>query len=140
MENIVFDRNYELVSEDNSFADAVYKQITAPDGFFASFTKKMDAIPKVIVPEDQANYEYLLERCDRFAQDHHGRIHAVVDYQRFHSEINLYLRMIEFDCEEDMSLLKDIGERAHYVWRYAGNYKRNLSPCDFLRIYRHARV
>ena len=40
MENIVFDRNYELVSEDNSFADAVYKQITAPDGFFASFTKK----------------------------------------------------------------------------------------------------
>lgn len=33
MENIVFDRNYELVSEDNSFADAVYKQITAPDGF-----------------------------------------------------------------------------------------------------------
>ena len=115
MENIVFDRNYELFSEDNSFADAVYKQITAPDGFFASFTKKMDAIPKVIVPEDQANYEYLLERCDQFAQDHHGRIHAVVDYQHFHSEINLYLRMIEFDCEEDMSLLKDIGERAHYV-------------------------
>lgn len=65
MENIVFDRNYELVSEDNSFADAVYKQITAPDGFFASFTKKMDAIPKIIVPEDQANYEYLLERCDQ---------------------------------------------------------------------------
>ena len=115
MENIVFDRNYELVSENNSFADVVFKQVTAPDGFFASFTKKMDAIPKVIVPEDQANYEYLLERCDRFAQDHHGRIHAVVDYQRFHSEINLYLRMIEFDCEEDMSLLKDIGERAHYV-------------------------
>ena len=102
MENIVFDRNYELVSEDNSFADAVYKQITAPDGFFASFTKKMDAIPKVIMPEDQANYEYLLERCDQFAQDHHGRIHAVVDYQHFHSEINLYLRMIEFDCEEDI--------------------------------------
>lgn len=115
MENIVFDRNYELVSENNSFADVVFKQVTAPDGFFASFTKKMDAIPKVIVLEDQANYEYLLERCDRFAQDHHGRIHAVVDYQRFHSEINLYLRMIEFDCEEDMSLLKDIGERAHYV-------------------------
>ena len=35
MENIVFDRNYELVSEDNSFADAVYKQITAPDGWNA---------------------------------------------------------------------------------------------------------
>lgn len=100
MENIVFDRNYELTSEDNGYADAVYEKAIEPDGFFASFGKKMDAIPKIIVPEDQANYEYLLERCDQFAQDHHGRIHAVVDYQRFHSEINLYLRMIEFDCEE----------------------------------------
>ena len=115
MENIVFDRNYELTSEDNGYADAIYEKAIEPDGFFASFGKKMDAIPKIIVPEDQANYEYLLERCDQFAQDHHGRIHAVVDYQHFHSEINLYLRMIEFDCEEDMSLLKDIGERAHYV-------------------------
>ena len=120
MENIVFDRNYELTSEDNGHADAVYEKAIEPDGFFASFGKKMDAIPKIIVPEDQANYEYLLERCDQFAQDHHGRIHAVVDYQRFHSEINLYLRMIEFDCEEDMSLLKDIGERAHYVCNRCG--------------------
>ena len=115
MENIVFDRNYELASEDNGYADAIYEKAMKPDGFFASFGKKMDAIPKIIVPEDKANYEYLLERCDRFAQEHHGRIHAVVDYQHFHSEINLYLRMIEFDCEEDMSLLKEIGEKAHYV-------------------------
>ena len=42
MENIVFDRNYELVSEDNSFADAVYEKAIEPDGFFASFGKKMD--------------------------------------------------------------------------------------------------
>ena len=115
MENIVFDRNYELTSEDNGYADAVYEKAIEPDGFFASFGKKMDAIPEIIVPEDKVNYEYLLERCDQFAQEHHGRIHAVVDYQHFHSEINLYLRMIEFDCEEDMSLLKEIGEKAHYV-------------------------
>lgn len=115
MENIVFDRNYELTSEDNGYADAVYEKAIEPDGFFASFGKKMDAIPKIIVPEDKVNYEYLLGRCDQFAQEHHGRIHAVVDYQHFHSEINLYLRMIEFDCEEDMSLLKEIGEKAHYV-------------------------
>ena len=70
MENIVFDRNYELTSEDNGYADAVYEKAIEPDGFFASFGKKMDAIPKIIVPEDQANYEYLLERCDQFAQDH----------------------------------------------------------------------
>ena len=55
MENIVFDRNYELTSEDNGYADAVYEKAIEPDGFFASFGKKMDAIPKIIVPEDQAN-------------------------------------------------------------------------------------
>lgn len=115
MENIVFDRNYEITSEESGSSDAIFKLATAPGGFFESFNKKMAAIPKVIVPEDKANYEYLLERCDQFAQEHHGRIHAVVDYQHFHSEINLFLRMIEFDCEEDMSLLKDIGEKAHYV-------------------------
>lgn len=115
MENIVFDRNYEITSEESGSSDAIFKLATAPGGFFESFNKKMAAIPKVIVLEDKANYEYLLERCDQFAQEHHGRIHAVVDYQHFHSEINLYLRMIEFDCEEDMSLLKEIGEKAHYV-------------------------
>lgn len=115
MDNIVFDRNYEIVSEERGSSNAIYELATAPGGFFESFEKKLAAIPKVIVPEDQANYEYLLERCDRFAHKHHGRIHAVVDYQRFHSEINLNLPMIEFDCEEDMSLLKDIGEKAHYV-------------------------
>lgn len=115
MENIVFDRNYEWTPEENSVAAAIYDRYMEPDGFFAAFTRKMDAIPKVIVPEDQANYEYLLKRCDQFAEEHHGRIHAVVDYQHYHSEINLFLKLIEFDCDEDMSLLKDIGEKAHYV-------------------------
>lgn len=53
MENIVFDRNYELASEDNGYADAIYEKAMEPDGFFASFGKKMDAIPKIIVPEDK---------------------------------------------------------------------------------------
>ena len=46
MENITFDRNYELTSEDNGYADAIYEKAMEPDGFFASFGKKMDAIPK----------------------------------------------------------------------------------------------
>lgn len=114
MENIVFDRDYECAPEEHSLAAAIYERVMEPDGFFAAFTRKMDAIPKVIVPEDQKNYEYLLKRCDQFAEEHHGRIHAVVDYQHYHSEINLFLKLLEFDCDEDMSLLKDIGEKAHY--------------------------
>ena len=147
MDNIVFDRNYEIASEECDGSDAIYELATAPGGFFESFTKKMAAIPKVIVPEDKVNYEYLLERCDQFAQEHHGRIHAVVDYQHFHSEINLFLRMIEFDCEEDMSLLKDIGEKAHYVCitpEEGGGYRIHIminyfqelmtdEQCDYLK-------
>ena len=66
MENIEFERNYEKqsVGAEDKF---LFEQM-APGGFFESFQKKLDAIPKVIVPEDKANYEYLLEKCDIFAQ------------------------------------------------------------------------
>ena len=58
MENTVFERNYEIVEKDDH-ATAVFERAFAPGGFMEEFTKKMDAIPKVIVPEDKENYEYL---------------------------------------------------------------------------------
>lgn len=112
-ENIVFDRNYEM-REPDSQAEAVFDRAFAPGGFMEAFTKKMDAIPKMVVPRDKENYEYLLKRCDGFAARHHGRIHGVVDFEHWDSHIDLTLPMLEFDNPEDMSLLKDIGERAHY--------------------------
>ena len=60
MENIVFERNYELPKEEDTLSSAIFERAFAPGGFFEEYTKKMDAIPKVIVPEDKANYEYLL--------------------------------------------------------------------------------
>ena len=39
-----------------------------------------DKIPKIIVPEDKKNYEYLLERCDAFVKQHRGYIKGIVDY------------------------------------------------------------
>ena len=115
MENIVFERNYELPKEEDTLSSAIFEQAFAPGGFFEEYTKKTDAIPKVIVPEDKANYEYLLERCDGFAKKHHGRIRGVVDYRHWDSHIELFLPMLEFDDEEDMELLRDIGEKAHYL-------------------------
>lgn len=115
MENIVFERNYELPKEEDTLSSAIFERAFAPGGFFEEYTKKMDAIPKVIVPEDKANYEYLLERCNGFAQKHHGSIRGVVDYRHWDSHIELFLPMLEFDDEEDMELLRDIGEKAHYL-------------------------
>lgn len=114
MENIVFEKNYERPQEDNSYCTAVFDQ-AMEGGFFQRYCDMMSKVPKIIVPQDKENYEYLLNRCDQYARQHFGRIYAVVDYQRWHSEINLYLPMLEFDDETDMSLLRDIGEKAHYV-------------------------
>lgn len=114
MDNIVFERNYEETEEDTSYCTAIFDQAVS-GGFFERYGEMMDKIPKMIVPQDKENYEYLLARCDQFVKRHHGRIYAVVNYQQWDSEINLYLPMLEFDDEEDMSLLRDIGEKAHYV-------------------------
>lgn len=112
MENIEFERNYEKqsVGAEDKF---LFEQMVAPGGFFESFQKKLDAIPKVIVPEDKANYEYLLEKCDIFAQRNFGRIHGVVDYTHWDAHIDVIVPMLEFCDPEDMALLKDIGEKAH---------------------------
>ena len=67
MENTIFERNYEIVEKDDH-ATAVFERALAPGGFMEEFTKKMDAIPKVVVPKDKENYDYLLDRCDDYAQ------------------------------------------------------------------------
>lgn len=100
MENIVFERNYETTEKDDR-ATAVFERAFAPGGFMEEFTKKMDAIPKVVVPKDKENYDYLLNRCDDYAKRHHGRIRGVVDYEHWDTHIDLYLRMLEFDDAED---------------------------------------
>ena len=115
MENEIFDRNYETDDGCSERAAAIFDLICAPGGFLAKIGDKLDAIPKVIVPEDKKNYEYLLNRCDDFVRRHHGRIHAEVDYKQWDAHIDLYLPMVEFDDPDDMSLLKDIGEKAHYL-------------------------
>ena len=114
MENTVFERNYEIEEKDDR-ARAVFERAFAPGGFMEEFTKKMDAIPKVIVPEDKESYEYLLKQCDDYAKRHHGRIRGVVDYEHWDAHIDLYLKMLEFDDAEDMAFVKDIGEKAHYL-------------------------
>ena len=97
MGNTVFERNYEIVEKDDR-ATAVFERAFAPGGFMEEFTKKMDAIPKVVVPKDKEK-----------------RIRGVVDYEHWNAHIDLYLRMLEFDDAEDMAFVKDIGEKAHYL-------------------------
>jgi hypothetical protein len=116
MENIVFERNYELKKKPDPLAQRLYlTEPKRPRRLYGRVYKEDGRNPEGVVPKDKENYEYLLNRCDDYAKRHHGRIRGVVDYEHWDAHIDLYLRMLEFDDAEDMAFVKDIGEKAHYL-------------------------
>ena len=116
MDDIIYEKDYRKVEPDehDEWYEAVFDRVINGD-MLKSFSDAMDKIPKIIVPEDKKNYEYLLERCDEFVKQHHGRIEGIVDYHHRHSEINLFLPFVEFDDPEDLAFLKEIADKAHTV-------------------------
>lgn len=116
MENEIYERDYQAQEKTPEIerANAIFDR--AMNGsFLRDYAAAMDAIPKVIVPEDKENYEYLLNRCDEVAKHWHGHIKGVVDYNRWESRIELTLPCVEFGDPEDLSLLREIAEKAHLV-------------------------
>lgn len=116
MENEIYERDYQAQEKTPEIerANAIFDR--AMNGsFLRDYAAAMDAIPKVIVPEDKENYEYLLNRCDEVAKHWHGHIKGVVDYHRWESRIELTLPCVEFGDPEDLSLLREIAEKAHLV-------------------------
>lgn len=116
MENEIYERDYQAQEKTPEIerANAIFDR--AMNGsFLRDYAAAMDSIPKVIVPEDKENYEYLLNRCDEVAKHWHGHIKGVVDYHRWESRIELTLPCVEFGDPEDLSLLREIAEKAHLV-------------------------
>lgn len=116
MDDIIFEKDYrqkEDSEEDIRRAQILDRAITG--GFFDTYKSAMDKIPKYIVPEDKANYEYLLDRCDKFVERYRGHIKGIVDYHKWHSEIVLTLPFVEFGDPEDRAFLVEIAEKSHSV-------------------------
>lgn len=116
MDDIIFERDYrqkEKSEEDIRRSQILDRAIRG--GFLDSYKSAMDKIPKYIVPEDKANYEYLLDRCDKFVERYRGHIRGIVDYHRWHSEIVLTLPFAEFGDPEDRAFLSEIAEKSHSV-------------------------
>lgn len=116
MDDIIFERDYRSKPEDE--ADKRHRMIfdqAVNGGFFDTFKAEMEKIPKIIVPEDKANYEYLLDRCDKFAERHRGYVRGVVDYHKWQSEIVMVLPFAEFCDPEDLAFLREIAEKSHSV-------------------------
>lgn len=91
---------------------------SSDDGLdFMSVYRLYDKIaPKHIVPMDKRNYEYLLKRCDEFAQEHHGHIYGIVDYETFGAKIKLSMPyFFEFCTAEDLFFLEEIPSKVRNV-------------------------
>lgn len=116
MEDIIYEKDYRDMPRDEEAqrANEIFVQ-ALKGGFFEAYNNEMDKFPKVVVPEDKANYEYLLERCDKFAQRHRGQIRGIVDYHRWHSEIVMLLSFAEFCDPDDLAFLREITEKSHSV-------------------------
>jgi len=116
MDDIIYEKDYrqkEDSEEDIRRAQIFDRAITG--GFFDTYKSAMDKIPKYIVPEDKANYEYLLDRCDKFVERYRGQIRGIVDYHKWQSEIVLTLPFAEFGDPEDRAFLAEIAEKSHSV-------------------------
>lgn len=116
MDDIIFERDYRTTEDQSS--DSAYGAIfdrAIEGGFFKAYADAMDQIPKVIVPEDQANYEYLLDRLDKLVQRRHGRIYGKVDYHKWVSRIEVYLPFLAFEDDDELVLMKEIAEKADAV-------------------------
>lgn len=117
MDDVIFERDYSIPctkTAESSFEGQVLERVM--DGnFLKAYADAMDRIPKIIVPQDKENYDYLLPLCDNLAKRLHGKVKGVVDYHRWHSYIDVHLPFLAFESPEEMRQMKEISERAHSV-------------------------
>lgn len=116
MDNIIYEKDYrQKAYDEEDVRRAKILDQAIQGGFFEAYGKELDKIPKYIVPEDKANYEYLLQRCEEFVERFRGHIKGVIDYQKWHSEIIMTLPFAEFGAPEDRAFLAEIAEKSHSV-------------------------
>ena len=113
MENSIYEKDYAEEHEKNRQSEDVDILAQAISG---GFLKRLDdslrAIPKMIIPEYKANYEYLLKMCDDLAKQLGGNIRGVVDYERWEAAIDVVLPYAEFANQDGLLLLKSMAEKA----------------------------
>lgn len=118
MENVVFERDYEeehRKAHEQQSLDAKVFDTAIETGFWKAYGEMMDAIPKIVVPEDKAAYEDLLPRLDNLARRFGGKIHGEIRYDKWQSEIIVTLPFLEIGDDEEYQLFKDLAAKTHLV-------------------------
>lgn len=112
MENEVFAKDYRKPrSPAPSGRNELLELLQTP--FMQGILEQNGKRPVMIVPQEKANYEYLLERCNEFAERWGGRIQGTVDYQKYESRIEVILPFFEFSSPEEHLFLKEISEKSN---------------------------
>ena len=113
MENSIYEKDYAEEHEKNRQSEDVDILAQAiSGGFLKRLEDSLRAIPKMIIPEYKANYEYLLKMCDDLAKQLGGHIRGVVDYERWEAAIDVVLPYAEFANQDGLLLLKSMAEKA----------------------------
>lgn len=115
--NEVYKRDYTLPeSETSTEPITFFDECDNEFGMIQMYKLYAKTVPKHIVPEDKANYEYLLQRCDEMAAAHYGQLYGIVDYGTYGAKIQLTLpRFFEFCDDDDLLFLKEIAEKSRTV-------------------------
>ena len=80
------------------------------------YQRYLQVTAKHIIPEAQANYDYLLQRCDELAQLYGGKIWGLVDDGNDTAKIRLTLpRFIEFINADEQLLLKEMADKTEWL-------------------------
>lgn len=110
MKNEVYEADYRRKGEPAEIPDAF--QVAVESVFFKTYNDIMNSIPKVIVAEDQKNYEELLHKLDVFAKRRHGQIKGIVDYEHWDAHIYVTLPFFEFAFKEEHELLAELESKS----------------------------
>lgn len=118
MENQLFERDYrnsKQVASDllSVTTSALFDELKNAD-FFQKVAEAFSQVPKVVLPEAKADYEYLLAKCDAFAKQHGGIIRGKVDYENYEAVIDLHTPFFEIDYPNEKEFMTDIVNRSTY--------------------------
>ena len=118
MENQLFERDYRKAKRKahgivGAMNTAFVEELKQGD-FFKKVAEAFSKVPRVVLPEAKANYEYLLMKCDAYAKAHGGKINGLVDYENYDATIDLRVPFLEIDKPEDKQFILDIVTRSTY--------------------------
>lgn len=117
MDNLVFERDYsdsfKELPDDSHFDNVLLQALSG--GFLSSYAEALNAVPKVIIPEYQANFDYVLQLCDDLAETWGGSVRGEISFERWDATIDVIVPCVDFTSPEDLQYLREIAEKSHGV-------------------------